>query len=66
MVPQNALDMLLDLARLRHGERIAPCGRADELSDSVTEHQGYYVLWYNTPDHSTHAVKIEKPQNRGG
>lgn len=39
---------------------IAPPVFRTSFTDAVTEFSpGEYMLWYNTPDHSTHVVKLQ-------
>lgn len=33
-----------------------PCARKATLEECFTEEGGKVVLWFNTPDHSTHVV----------
>jgi hypothetical protein len=52
----NTTGLLLAKALRRHGEDIVPLpGRTWE--QSVTVINGAAILWYNTPDGSTHIVK---------
>jgi len=48
---------LIDQARERHGE-IQPCGTRRSLAECFTEEDGFLMLWFNSPNGTTHMIKV--------
>jgi hypothetical protein len=46
---------LINQAR-RQFAAIYPCGVKKSLADCFTQHNNRIVFWFNTEDHSTHAL----------
>jgi len=57
------IKQLIDKAHAKHpGVILCACGKikSGRLCDSVTEMDNHIVLWYNTPDGSTHITRMKK------
>ena len=57
-VPDAVVTRLIDMAVAVSGDEISPVMHRPTLRDCVTHEMGSYRLWYNTPDRSTHLVKL--------
>jgi hypothetical protein len=53
----NTLAYLITKAKRRYGNDIKPCGKRTDFKDCMTTEKGVPVLWFNTPDDSTHVVQ---------
>jgi len=58
IVEKQIKPYLLKKAKERHGEDITPCSGHGEFD--LTFIYNTYYLWFNTPDNSTHVVKLRK------
>lgn len=53
---------LLALAYEKFGFDIMPTCTSPRFRDGIMEYNGYYFMYFNTIDHSTHLVKISKQE----
>lgn len=50
------MEMIADAIE-KHGPEVTHTDHVSCWDESFTEFNGSLYLWYNTPDHSTHAMK---------
>jgi len=55
---KKQIKVLLKKAYKEHG-KIVICPKCKTWSNSITNYRGKTVLWFNTLDNSTHAIKTK-------
>jgi hypothetical protein len=60
MSENEKIDRLIMMAKEKSGNDIIPIYPAIKFEDAIFEFNSKLILWYNTPDHSTHVVTLEK------
>lgn len=50
---------IITRTRLMLRKRITPCGKSKVWSKCFTEIDGKTIFWFNTPDDSTHTIRIK-------
>lgn len=49
-------EAMVKLAKVRFGKDLRPVRNHKSLDQCFTDYDGELILWFNTPDHSTHIV----------